>query len=908
MSRRFHFCITIASLILLRSPSFAAEDSREAVTDSLPPGAVLRLGATRLSPGGSVKFLAYSPDSSKLASWSQELYVTDALCIWDTKSGRLLRRIDLPGAGLSALAWRPDGRGVALLSTGEGSLFVWDFTDEKAVPKVPPRMGPVAKVAAAPAGGPPEDNEMDSCYAISPDGKTLAVGRSGGLKDKLRPIRLRPLHSGARVRELPAGKELAQHPGNAARLLFTPNGKRLVVFNAAKHLGGQRWEDKQLVVVWDTDSGKEIIRFTAPRPAENGRRAVAASNQTLAIGLEDGATSLWDLSSGKERRLDTGHNSKKQGQGYGTFAVAFAPDGKTLATAGRDDLVKLWDVASGRRLHTLKRHYSWIEALAVSPDGRTVASAGQDGVIRLWDAVSGADACPQPGHRYLVRQSALSPDGKTIVTGGLDQTLRWWDAATGRELRVVELPGPLAGLAVSPDGKTVLTAGYENGLHTWDLATGRETTPPELPRDKKTVGPIVFTPNGRQLLLVSGPRLSVWDWPTLKLARTIELPKPAKSPGENECQWLTISPDGRWLVTVAYRSWFREEKGLRFGYGADGVVDVWDLGAGKRVHRLAEGQGTYRSATFTADGRIVLIGYYGGGTIPAEGGRADHKFDGEMNLLDPLAARWIRSFTPPPPTPGVSHRYTGATVLAPDGRTLYVSYNTGAIVGFEAATGQPRRTLPGHRGYVGALECSPDGRRLISSGKDGTALVWDVTLAAAAKPRKEPLAAAAVEKLWTTALAPEAGEAFTALADLAATPEQALALLRRQIKPAPQGPTDAELDRLFDKLDSDDFATREKASRELVAFGEAAVPGVRKRLVKGVSLELRLRVRAFLDEFDAKEQSPERLRQIRAVELLEGIGTPAARELLSELAKGAAGAPLTLEAGAALARLSNRHK
>jgi hypothetical protein len=42
---------------------------------------------------------------------------------------------------------------------------------------------------------------------------------------------------------------------------------------------------------------------------------------------------------------------------------------------------------------------------------------------------------------------------------------------------------------------------------------------------------------------------------------------------------------------------------------------------------------------------------------------------------------------------------------------------------------------------------------------------------------------------------------------------------------------------------------------------------------------------------------------MRAVELLEGLGTPAARKLLTELAEGAAGAPLSLDAGAALKRL-----
>jgi hypothetical protein len=64
--------------------------------------------------------------------------------------------------------------------------------------------------------------------------------------------------------------------------------------------------------------------------------------------------------------------------------------------------------------------------------------------------------------------------------------------------------------------------------------------------------------------------------------------------------------------------------------------------------------------------------------------------------------------------------------------------------------------------------------------------------------------------------------------------------------------------------------------------------------------------RAFLDQFDQAEMSPGRLGQLRAVELLEGIGSPAAKGLLLELAKGAVGAPLTLDAEAALVRLERR--
>jgi hypothetical protein len=64
--------------------------------------------------------------------------------------------------------------------------------------------------------------------------------------------------------------------------------------------------------------------------------------------------------------------------------------------------------------------------------------------------------------------------------------------------------------------------------------------------------------------------------------------------------------------------------------------------------------------------------------------------------------------------------------------------------------------------------------------------------------------------------------------------------------------------------------------------------------------------RAFLDRFDQAEPSPARLRELRAVELLEGVGTPAAEQYLAELAQGAAGAPLTREAAAALGRLERR--
>jgi hypothetical protein len=325
---------------------------------------------------------------------------------------------------------------------------------------------------------------------------------------------------------------------------------------------------------------------------------------------------------------------------------------------------------------------------------------------------------------------------------------------------------------------------------------------------------------------------------------------------------------------------------------------VWDLDTGKRVCRLAEWKDASRSlttATCTADGRVLLAP--GKGAVPAQGGRPEQPFQGEVALLDPTTPRWVRSVT------SSGRQRTVATVLSPDSRTLYVSFDTCEIVAFEVATGQPRRNLYGHGGFVGSLAMTPDGRRLIAGCNDASAYLWDARLAGAAKPWKEPLSGAAAEGLWAALAGTEAQSAYAAMADLAAAPDRAVALLRRELKPAPAAPTDAELDRAFADLDSEDFATREKASRRLAEWGELAVPGVRKRLAKTESTEVRRRALVFLGRFDPPTPSPDQLRRLRAVELLEGIATPAAWDVLSELAKGAAEAPLTRDATAALERL-----
>lgn len=92
---------------------------------------------------------------------------------------------------------------------------------------------------------------------------------------------------------------------------------------------------------------------------------------------------------------------------------------------------------------------------------------------------------------------------------------------------------------------------------------------------------------------------------------------------------------------------------------------------------------------------------------------------------------------------------------------------------------------------------------------------------------------------------------------------------------------------------------------ELGRLGEQVVPPLRSELTKEPALDLRQR----LEKLVALGEGPltgERLREVRAVEVLERIGTAEVRALLEKLAKGADAVPLTRDARAAHARLAAR--
>jgi hypothetical protein len=231
-------------------------------------------------------------------------------------------------------------------------------------------------------------------------------------------------------------------------------------------------------------------------------------------------------------------------------------------------------------------------------------------------------------------------------------------------------------------------------------------------------------------------------------------------------------------------------------------------------------------------------------------------------------------------------------VLAPTG---------GTIVLWDLATGKSLATLRGHSNDIWALEFQGNGRTLVSHGWDGTALVWSVPTPPPL-PDSKGLTKERLGELMQQLTSDDAEAAWKALWALVAAGDEATAVLRQKLPAVPAlDPTTVA--RYRDALNSDKFADRENATKELKQMGPAAEP-LQVALLRDLpTLELRLRVEALLKPLLQPLLSPAQVQAVRMLEVLERIGNKKARAVLAEIARGAPEAWLTREAQGCVQRL-----
>jgi hypothetical protein len=158
-----------------------------------------------------------------------------------------------------------------------------------------------------------------------------------------------------------------------------------------------------------------------------------------------------------------------------------------------------------------------------------------------------------------------------------------------------------------------------------------------------------------------------------------------------------------------------------------------------------------------------------------------------------------------------------------------------------------------------------------------------------------------LDACWTALANEDAAKAYDAVWALSAAPEQTVPFLHQHLSPVLR-PDVKIAARLIADLDSDDFVVRQKSAEELRKLGDTVAFDLRKALAGKPSLDVRRRLQQLLDQ--SRDWTQERLRDHRAIQALEHIGTQPVKELLQKIAAGAPETLRTEEAKAALERLN----
>jgi WD40 repeat protein len=281
-------------------------------------------------------------------------------------------------AEIGSLAWRPDGKMLALGLYKEVRL-----TDSEGKKTLATLSGHAEQVRA---------------LAFSRDGKLLAAG--GGLPARGGEVKIWDVEARKEIRAIQG------HTDCIYAVAFSPDGKSIATSSYDK-----------LIKLWDVSTGKEIRTLKDHIDAIYAL-AFTPDGKRIVSGAADRSVKVWDVASGE--RLYTMSEPLD-----GLNTIALDPAGTKVAAGGLDKTIRIWQLGEkgATLVNSLIAHEDAILKLAWSPDGKTLVSSSSDRTIKVFNAADLTEIKTFDHQPDWVTSLEFAPDGKTFAAGRYDGSL-----------------------------------------------------------------------------------------------------------------------------------------------------------------------------------------------------------------------------------------------------------------------------------------------------------------------------------------------------------------------------------------------------------------------------------------------------------------------------------------------------
>jgi WD40 repeat protein/serine/threonine protein kinase len=533
------------------------------------------------------------------------------------------------------------------------------------------------------------------------------------------------------------------HTARVRHICFSPDGTVVATASA-----------DGTAVVWDARTGAK--RFTLRHDGPLTWVAFNPKGDRIATAAEDQTVRLWSAADGA--RVDWPLPA-----GAVVEHLAFSPDGSRVVLASRDKTARVWTVDPPEPLSpplpyavpddTQRYQFNYDKWPRFSPDGKVVVSFLEKDLF-VWSGGS-ADAVRKLAVPIFVIETYFVPNSDLLlVTGGGGGDPVVVGLADGKVIHTLNHPRNANIGGVSPDGKWLITSSSGGSVHVWDAATGRPAGP--VLRCGDFCSAVTFSPDGKRYLAASQDgTVRVWA----AGPRDVDV-----RPYQNDCgrahflvrsqaegEWQTFSPDGKCRV-----DWRKDgdirftpeggagtraithpatatlirfcDDGSRFAVAGGGAVRVWDARTGQPAGPVLPV--SYPSGDSLMPFHLIYL-------MPIHLSRDGTRlvtWDDEktLSVWDVVSGR--RVFGParhPNPGPVIFEAaqrdgWVSAAALSSDGRRLAVGIeSSGTLTVWDVDAGQVLHHQRRFRSYISNLMFSSDGRRVLVSGSDNLARVYD---------------------------------------------------------------------------------------------------------------------------------------------------------------------------------------